>query len=92
MPVDTLYIQSINTGDDTMKHTQQIAQRQINAFNHLVESLETLGEIDYSQAVSIAYLYLDNKLAKLDAVHGRSHVKHGAFLERDVIRRACREI
>jgi predicted phage-related endonuclease len=64
------------------------AQRIINAENDFVETLVRCGEISAADARKVMSFYLKNKIAKLDAVIGRVSVQHGAFLEKDVIRRA----
>lgn len=65
------------------------AQRIVNAHLGFVETLERCGNITEKQAISVKDYYLKNKLAKLDAVSGRITVKHGAFLDADVIQRAA---
>ena len=65
-----------------------IIDRQRMALNHLAESLATFGELDSKTADKLAGFYLRHKLARLDNGVGRSMVKHGAYLEKDVIARA----
>jgi predicted phage-related endonuclease len=69
--------------------TRDIAQRIVNARRSFVESLAELGAISTVDAERVADLYLKRKLAKTDAVGGRVNVRHGAYLDRDVIRRAA---
>lgn len=69
--------------------TRDIAQRIVNAENNFVQTLIEQGDISRSQAEKVMSFYLKNKLAKMDAVIGRISVKHGAYLDKDVIRRAA---
>ena len=65
-----------------------IAQRIVNAENAFITSVVEIAGCTEAQAAKVMNLYLKNKIAKLDPVIGRVSVKHGAFLERDVILRA----
>jgi len=67
---------------------KDIAQRHVNAENHLVEMLMEFGKIDRETAVKVASYYLRHKLAKLDAVNGKALFKHGMFLDFEVISNA----
>lgn len=71
-----------------MSELSNILQRNQNAYSHLVQTLKDAGELTDTQARAAAAFYLKHKLAKLDNIGGRSTVKHGAFLARDVIRRS----
>lgn len=62
-----------------------MAQRIANAEIAFIESLMTIGGITESQARVVFSKYLKAKVLKLDAVIGTYHVKHGAFLDADVI-------
>lgn len=65
------------------------ALRIINAENDFAASLQTIAGISEEQAFKVMRFYLGKcKAAKLDAVIGKISVKHGAFLDRDVILRA----
>lgn len=65
------------------------AARIINAEKEFASSLQTIAGISEEQAMKVMSFYLGKcKAAKLDAVIGKINVKHGAFLDRDVILRA----
>lgn len=59
-----------------------------NGHQAFIERLQDLGQISRADAIKVKEFYLKNRLAKLDAGIGRISVKHGAYLDRDVIRRA----
>lgn len=64
------------------------AVRETNARANFAETLAAAGGISEGDAIKVMNLYLKSKLAKLDRHIGRISVKHGAYLDRDVIRRA----
>ena len=59
-----------------------------NGHQAFIEVLQSAGEISRADAIKVKSLYLENRLAKMDTGIGRISVKHGAYLDRDVIRRA----
>lgn len=65
-----------------------ISERIVNAENNFVRSVVEIAGCTEAEAVKVMNLYRKTKIAKLDPVIGRISVKHGAFLERDVIMRA----
>ena len=67
---------------------KDMAKRAEIAHANFIETLTRLGEIDEPAAHKVKNLYLRHRIAKLDLGIGRINVKHGAFLDRDVIRRA----
>lgn len=71
-----------------MQGTEQIARRIINAENAFIETIMNIAGCNKAEAKKVMRLYLKERLAKCDAVIGRITVKHGAYLEADVIRRA----
>ena len=71
-----------------MEGTKQIAQRIVNAENNFIDTLMTLGDVSRADATKAMRAMLRLKVAKLDAVSGRINVKHGAYLDREVIQRA----
>ena len=65
------------------------ALRIINAHKEFNATLINIAGITSEQAEAVTKFYLGKcKAAKLDAVVGRISVKHGAFLDKDVILRA----
>jgi len=67
---------------------KDIAQRMNNAMVGFVESIERLGDLNADDAKLVANFYMKSKLAKMDAVGGRILVKHGAYLDKDIIVKA----
>lgn len=67
------------------KHT---AMRIVNAENSFVDGLMTAAGITRADAEKVLALYRKIKAVKMDAVGGRITVKHGAFWDAAVIRRA----
>ena len=67
--------------------TKQIAQRIVNAEEAFIEVLMAKG-FNREEAVKAMGVMLKLKVAKLDAVSGTIRVKHGIYLEVDVIRNA----
>ncbi len=65
-----------------------IAHRIDNAHEDFTETLIRLGEFDREDAIKVKNLYLAKKLAKIDIGIGRINVKHGAYLDQDVLTRA----
>lgn len=71
------------------KELAPIAQRLENAERGFIETLVTLGGITEDEAKLALATFRKAKVTKLDLGIGRMTVKHGAFLDRDVIRRAA---
>jgi hypothetical protein len=71
---------------------QNVAQRIINAQEHFVALLAEIASIHHVDARKVFGAYRKAKVIKLDAVGGRYNVKHGAFLECEVIRNTLRNI
>ena len=67
------------------------AIRFINAENNFLSYLTERAGITEAEAVKVLALYRKMKVIKIDAVVGQWNVKHGAFLDADVIRRAAAE-
>ena len=65
-----------------------IAQRIVNAEDNFAETVMRATGCDAETAAKVTEYYLKHKLAKLDAVIGRINVKHGAFLEPEVLANA----
>lgn len=71
------------------KHFQEIAQRMVKAEDSFIECAMEFGEITKDQALKVLALYRKEKIVKIDIGVGQFNVKHGVFLDRDVIRRAA---
>lgn len=63
--------------------------RMRRARSDFAETLMRLGAVDQATADRLTDFYLKKKLAKMDTGIGRISVKHGAYLDRDVIGRAA---
>lgn len=74
---------------ETIPGTKAIADRIVRAHIDFIETLMNCGGISRDEATKVKDLYLKNKIAKCDAVIGRISVKHGAFLDKEVILRAA---
>lgn len=72
-------------GSESYKNLANGAGR---AFYHLVDAIVQFGNVTADEAVLVASFYKKNKLVKFDSIHGTSHVKHGAYLNSEVILRA----
>ena len=70
------------------KSFENLASGSVRAFNHLVSAVSQFSGLNEDDAVKVARFYRKNKFVKFDAIHGTSHVKHGQFLDRDVLLRA----
>lgn len=77
------------TNNDMTVGLRSVAQRMINAEDAFLDVLCSLGEINRGQAALVVAAFRKAKVIKFDAVAGEIRVKHGAFLDRDVIRRAA---
>ncbi len=69
--------------------SRNVATRIVNAEEGLIETLSAIGGITRDEAHVVFAAYRKARAVKLDAVIGRYDVKHGAFLDREVIRRAA---
>jgi hypothetical protein len=67
---------------------QDMLTRIENAHQDFVETIKRCGDISRDDAIKVKAFYLKKRLAKIDTGIGRISVKHGAYLEADVIRRA----
>lgn len=65
-----------------------MASAQIRARNSFIEMVtKTIGCSD-DEGAAIFALYIKKKFMKTDAIIGSYHVKHGAFLDDDVLKAA----
>lgn len=67
---------------------EDMAARIDNATVHLIEELAAAGGISSDDARKVAGFYIKNKLVSSDFAIGRYRFKHGAYLDRDTVRRA----
>lgn len=69
-----------------------IAQRIVNAENAFAETIQNILGCTNDEAHAIRALYSKHKITKMDAVIGRISVKHGAYLDEEVLRNALAEV
>lgn len=74
-----------------MSAFKSIAQRIVNAETNMIETIMTIADLPKADAVKAFAKLVQVKAIKLDAVGGRYIVKHGAFMDADVLRRAAQE-
>jgi hypothetical protein len=65
-----------------------MAARIVSAENNFIEVLMNLGGISKADAEKVLSVYRKLKLVKINAVSGVLSVKHGAYLDREVIQNA----
>lgn len=66
-----------------------LAERQQLAGSKFLDYCEQRAGLNRQQANKVLTYYVKHKLVKLDAVSGQFHVKHGQFLEPEVLQRAA---
>jgi hypothetical protein len=71
----------------TIPGTKAVAQRMVNAENNFLDIIEGNG-FSREEAEIIFAEYRRLKVVKLDAVIGRYSVKHGAYLDKEIMERA----
>jgi hypothetical protein len=69
-------------------HGKEIVNRFVQAYEDFLDTLQNCGDVSREDAVKVFAVYKDNKVIKLDTWMGRYSVKHGAFLDKDVIANA----
>ena len=65
-----------------------MATRVESAYREFEASLRELGGLTEAQARTVTRFYLKKRLAKLDPISGTIRVRHGAYLDMDVLQRA----
>lgn len=76
-------------GNEIARGCKNMAQRIVQAEADFVATLMDLGGIDHATAERVLAHYRKIRVVRMDAVMGRVTVKHGAFLDREVIERAA---
>ena len=74
--------------DDIAPGLKGLADRQIAAGNKFLDYCEKHAKLSRADAKKVLAYYLKHKLMKLDSVTGDFKVKHGAYLDADVLQRA----
>jgi len=72
--------------------SRNMAQRMVNAEEGFLQVLMDLGGINKSEAMKVLGVFRKAKVLKMDPVGGRMSVKHGAYLNPDVIKRALESV
>lgn len=75
-----------------MKQLDAMKQRVENAHNEFEAWIMEEVGCDEMTARKVMALYLKNKMAKMNVAMGRIDVKHGAYLEPDVLQRAVERV
>lgn len=70
-----------------MQGTREMAQRIVNAEENFIQTIREKG-FTRDEAIKAMNTMLKLKVAKLDPIIGRISVKHGAYLESEVIHNA----
>lgn len=68
-------------------HLRDIARRMVDAEIEFVNTLMEFGKIGRADAEHVFRFYVREKLVKLDVWMGRYSVKHGMYLDSEVIGR-----
>lgn len=66
-----------------------LARRSVDAEDRFIAYAMEHGRLSHGQAETALAAFRKARVIKFDAVNGSFHVKHGAFLEPDVLRRAA---
>jgi hypothetical protein len=74
---------------DIQPGLKNVASRMDQADASFKDNLKELGGLTDEQAQKAFDYYKENKLIKSDAVMGKHTAKHGAYMDRDVIRKAA---
>lgn len=72
----------------TAQHYKDIAQRIVNAETSFIACMEDEYGLTEDEALRVFNLYMKERIIKIDAVMGSWTVKHGAFLDKETIRKA----
>ena len=68
-----------------MEGTKQVAQRMVNAENAFLGTIKNIVGCTDESAAKVLAIYRKYKLVKLDPIGGVINVKHGMYLDVDVI-------
>ena len=67
---------------------EAIAQRMVNAENAFISVIKEIAGCSNDSAAHVLNVYRKLKLVKFDAVCGTINVKHGLYLDKDIIENA----
>ena len=70
------------------KYVRDTITRLDNAYENFLEVLMERGGISRADAIKVYKVYQKVKVLKIDAYMGTTRVKHGGFLDKEVIHRA----
>ncbi len=71
------------------KGARGLAERGEHARERFLVYAEKHGGLSRAEAERALAIYQKNRVIRLDRVTGAFHVKHGAFLDRETLRRAA---
>lgn len=70
------------------KGLKDIGKRMADAEINFIKTLQELGNISEEDAIKVFNYYLKHKLIKRDVAAGKYNVKHGAYLDPEIIKKA----
>lgn len=73
---------------ETIPGTRAVATRLVNAQQGFIDTVREILGCTQEDAEKVFGVYKDKKVLKLDVGIGRYSVKHGAFMEKDVLQNA----
>lgn len=68
--------------------TKSVADKMVNAEKSFIETIRNISKCTEEQATKVFKIYLKEKIIKRDLQMGKYNVKHGAFLDKEVIQNA----
>ena len=68
---------------DFAKHSYDIADRQVRAYNEFIGHLRSFGELSRAEAEKVFDFYKSKKMIKISI--DRISVKHGRYFDRDFL-------
>lgn len=69
---------------------QSMAERSVEAEDKFIDYCRTHAGLSRNEALRVIRTYRKARVLRFDAVNGSFHVKHGAFLEKDILRKAAK--
>jgi hypothetical protein len=81
---------SVKTLEKRFDGTRAVAQRIVNAEENFIENVMQIAGLSRGEAEKAMTALKKAKAIKIDPVMGRMVIKHGAFMEPDVLKRAAK--
>lgn len=76
---------------ETLSGTSDVAKRWVNAENDFIDYAQQEHGLSKPESEKLLDFYKKNKMVKIDPVMGQWNPTHGAYLEKDVVKRALAE-